>query len=210
MIVLDMPQGSAEWMAARAGKLSASRFPELMATLRNGKHGAGFDNVVADATLERLTGRKLDTFQSEWMARGIMLEDEARRFYEDANLTVVNQIGMAVHSVLDYVSCSPDGLLPDEVGLVEFKCPKHATHLKYLLNPKTLLADYRWQVQGQMWVCDREYCDLVSYDPDFPEHLRLVTVRVEADEDDWMALRKTCVDANVQIEKNLEALNALD
>ena len=42
--------------------------------------------------------------------------------------------------------------------------------------------DYVEQIQGQLWVSERAWCDFVSYDDRFPEPLRLLTFRVYRDD----------------------------
>jgi hypothetical protein len=43
--------------------------------------------------------------------------------------------------------------------------------------------EHRPQVQGNLWVTNRQWWDFVSYSPDMPEHLRLYIFRVHRDED---------------------------
>jgi hypothetical protein len=43
-------------------------------------------------------------------------------------------------------------------------------------------AEYFPQVQGVMWVLDRDWCDYISYDPRFPPHLQLYVHRVMRDD----------------------------
>ena len=76
------------------------------------------------------------------------------------------------------VGASVDGYLGDFEGLVEVKCPKSATHLKYLLAdgaPK----EYLPQITHQLWVSGAAWCDFVSYDRRFPPALQLLIVRVQ-------------------------------
>jgi hypothetical protein len=86
-----------------------------------------------------------------------------------------------MHDTLQ-VGVSPDGLVGD-VGMTEYKCPMPKTHLEYLrLESGKCPSAYRWQVQGQLWVAEREWCDFVSYNPDFPENAQLIIRRVMRDE----------------------------
>jgi predicted phage-related endonuclease len=65
-----------------------------------------------------------------------------------------------------------------EDGLVEIKCPMLSTAVSYLVNNE-LPSDYYQQVQGQMLVTGRKYCDFVSY---FPRH-RTFVKRVERNDE---------------------------
>jgi predicted phage-related endonuclease len=43
-------------------------------------------------------------------------------------------------------------------------------------------ADYYKQIQCQLWVTGRQWCDFVSYDPRLPKRNQLLIVRTERDE----------------------------
>jgi hypothetical protein len=63
----------------------------------------------------------------------------------------------------DQVGISPDGLVGDE-GLLEIKCPTTTTQIKRALSDD-YSADYKAQIQMQLWVTGRVWCDFVSFDP---------------------------------------------
>jgi predicted phage-related endonuclease len=42
--------------------------------------------------------------------------------------------------------------------------------------------DYYKQIQCQLWVTGRKWCDFVSYDPRLPKRNQLLIVRTERDE----------------------------
>lgn len=190
----DFEQGSVEWLRARAGKLSASRFPALMKVLKSGKPAQSYLDVVTDAAVERMTGSKMETHSTYWMSRGIELEPDARRAYEDHEMVVVDEIPIVIHPEYDFISASPDGLV-GKSGLAEFKCPTAANHANALLTGKHAI-DYYWQAVGQMLCTGRSWCDLVSFHPEFPEGLQLAIKRIERDEGDIERLLDTCMAAN--------------
>jgi hypothetical protein len=66
--------------------------------------------------------------------------------------------------------------------------------------------EYKWQLQGQLWVTHRKWVDAVSYDPRFPEHLRLAIARIERDESAIKELAAECEKANSEIEEVLFTL----
>jgi predicted phage-related endonuclease len=75
---------------------------------------------------------------------------------------------------------SPDGLVGDD-GLIEIKCPLTATHIETLLGqapPSRYLAQMQWQ----MAVSGRAWCDFVSYDPRLPHSMRLFVRRIGRDD----------------------------
>ncbi len=84
------------------------------------------------------------------------------------------------HSSVEWVGCSPDGFIELD-GLVEIKCPESTTHVEWMQSG-TWPAEHYPQMQGQMWVTGRQWCDFVSFDPRMPEKLRLYVVRVNRDD----------------------------
>lgn len=179
-IIIDVIQGSDEWKVARAGLATASRFADVMAEVKSGE-AASRRNYRADLIVERLTGRPTPSYQSRAMAQGIEREPAARNAYEVKTGNLVDQVGLFRHPELA-AACSPDGII-DEDGGLEIKSPEAAAHLRYLhLENGCAPPEYFWQVQGCLWLTHRTYWDFVSYNPDFPEHLQLVTRRVYRDE----------------------------
>ena len=202
-----MIQGSDEWLALRCGKFTASRFSDLMARTKTGP-SASRANLIALLAVERLTGKPAETYQNAAMARGTELEPEARIAYEQRIGTLVEESAFVVHPSLPYVGMSPDGMVGDD-GLIEIKCPGAAKHIE-ALRRGAHAVDYRWQIQGQMWVSGRKWCDAVSYHPDFPEHLRLAITRVERDEIAIGELEKACIEAEAEVCAIVDELNNME
>jgi hypothetical protein len=183
MRLVDCPQGSPEWFAARCGVASASRFAAIMATIKTGE-AAERRNYRADLVVERLTGKPLEGFTSAAMKQGIEREPFARMAYEARTALIVQEVGFCRHDELE-AGASPDGLIGEDGGL-EVKCPERSAHLRYL-QQKAEPPEYTWQIQGGMWITGRAWWDFVSYNPDFPENLQLIVRRIERDE---AAIRK--------------------
>lgn len=197
-----MIQGSTEWLAARAGKFTASRFADLMATTKSGP-SASRQNLIITLALERLTGEPEQTFQNDAMRRGTELEPLARGAYEAKTGELVELTSFVTDRDWPSVGVSPDGLLGDD-GLVEFKCPaSQAKHFAALSNGAHA-KEYRWQVQGQMWITGRQWCDVVSFDPRFPEGLDLAITRVQRDEAAINQLREAVTVADAEVEAIVE------
>lgn len=179
MIIVDVQQGTPEWLAARAGSLGASQVSLALAKIKSG-YGASRANVRAQLIAERLTGAPCETFQTAEMKYGQETEAEARAAYEFHFDCAVTLVGLVKHPKLPGTHASPDGLLGED-GLVEFKCPNTATHIETLLSGE-FDGKYLTQVQWQMAVTGRKWGDLVSYDKRMPAHMRLVVKRIERDE----------------------------
>lgn len=192
-----MIQGSPEWFAVRYGKFTASRFAALMARTKSGP-STSRANLLTMLAVERLTGKPVETYSNAAMQRGIELEPEARIAYEQRTGIFVEEVGYMPHPTMRHVGMSPDGLVGDD-GLLEIKCPEAmAKHLE-ALRSGSHAVEYRWQVQGQMWIAERAWCDVVSYDPRFPEGLRLAITRVNRDEPAIAELERACVEAEAEV-----------
>ncbi len=175
MIILDHEQGSPEWLAARLGKPSASMFSKLITA--TGKPSSSADGYINQLIAERLRGQSEPFYVTEWMARGTELEPEAREAYEFISGNDVIETGFILDTGFEY-GCSPDGLITDKGGL-EIKCPAPQTMVSYLRDNQVGVKKYWQQIQGCMWISQREWWDFFAYHPEMPH----VIVRVERDED---------------------------
>lgn len=168
-------QGTEEWLAERAGKVTASMLSNVMMA----KTTAGYQNYMAQLICERLTGEPVETFKSDAMVHGTETEPRARAFYELETGRTVEEVGFCQHDTLADAGASPDGLVGED-GLVEIKCPQPAKHIKNLMGG-TIDKAYALQMQWQMACTGREWCDFVSFNPSFPDHLQLHIQRVDRD-----------------------------
>ena len=199
-----MSQRDQEWFAARASRFTASRFADLMATTKSGP-STSRKNLIVQIAIERITGTTEDSYTNAAMQRGIDLEPEARMVYELTTGNIVEEVDFIQHSTLSFVGVSPDGLIGDD-GMIEIKCPSAMSkHLDALRNGAHAV-EYKWQVQGQLWVAEREWNDAVSYDPRFPEGKRLAIKRVWRDEKMIEQLEAECIAANEEVEQIVKEL----
>ena len=183
MIIQDathLEQGTDEWKLARLGYVSASNLDSVMAKGKTGE-ATTRKNYKVRLVAERLTNQIGESYSNSAMEWGVENEPFARMAYEAISETFVDQTGFWKHNSIPFAGCSPDGLVGDE-GLVEIKCPNTTTHVEYLLAKK-VPTEYVKQVQGQLWVMEREWCDFVSFDPRLPLKNRLLVVRAYRDEE---------------------------
>lgn len=200
-----MSQRDPEWFAARAGRFTASRFADLMATTKSGP-STSRKNLIVQVAIERITGTTEDSYTNAAMQRGIDLEPEARMMYELTTGNIVEEVDFIQHPSLSFVGVSPDGLIGDD-GMMEIKCPSAMSkHLDALRNGAHAV-EYKWQIQGQLWVAEREWNDAVSYDPRFPEGKRLAIKRVWRDEKMIEQLEAECIAANEEVEQIVKELS---
>lgn len=196
-VIKEVDQRSDDWFALRAGKFTSSRMSDLMAKTKSGP-SASRGNLISLLAVERLTGTCVETYCNAAMQRGIDLESEARDAYSFETGRAVAEVGYVECTDLPWTSSSPDGLVGDD-GMVEIKVPasmqKHVNALRTGAHAK----EYQHQVQHQMLVTGREWNDVVSYDPRFPEGLQLAITRVERDEKAIAEMREAIAAADIEV-----------
>jgi len=169
-------QGSEQWHDLRCGRITASKFKDMMAGLST----IGFKNLMFNTAGEIISREVEPSFTNDAMQRGIDLEPEARMFYEEINGIDVNEVGFVTNADIhpEYIGVSPDGMIESENGLLEIKCPKMHTHMAYTVNDR-LPNEYKWQVQGQLLITGAEYCDFMSYYPNIKPFIKRVLPDLE-------------------------------
>lgn len=200
-------QQSAEWLAARCGKVTASRFKDVMARLKNGKPAQARDTYLWEVVIERLTGVPKKHYASEAMLWGQEQETFSRMAYEAKTGAIVEECGFIVHPTMPDVGGSPDGLIGTKGGW-ESKSPYNsAVHLQTILNG--MPEEHMAQIQGLMWITGRVGWDFTSYDPRMPAPLDLYVQRIDRD-DKYIAILAEEVQAFLlDIENMLRSLPIL-
>lgn len=177
-IITNITQGSDEWKMLRAGKVTASRIADVMATIKSGESAAR-KNYRTQLICERLTGKVEESFTNSHMERGTALEPYAREAYELQTGSIVDQVAFVDHPIIRMSGASPDGLVGTD-GCIEIKVPTPANHLEYLLG-KEPPNKYKPQMTWQLSCTERSWVDFVSYCPEMPERLQLFVVRYVPD-----------------------------
>jgi putative phage-type endonuclease len=175
----DVIQGTAEWKALRAGKVTASRIADMMAKTKSG-YGASRANYAAQLVAERLTGEIAESYTNGAMQWGTDHEAEARTAYDWRSDALVTEVGFVEHPTIAMSGASPDGLVGND-GMVEIKAPLTSTHIDTLLS-QSIPNKYVLQMHWQMSCCQRAWVDFCSYDPRLPESMRLFVKRVHRDD----------------------------
>lgn len=179
MDVVDIEQRTAEWMAERCGKATASKIADIMARTKSGP-SASRANYAAQLICERLTGTVEQGFTNAAMQWGNDWEPTAREAYGLHVGEFVDEVGFVRHPTITDSGASPDGLVGDE-GLVEIKCPNSATHIA-TLRGEAIPDKYIKQMQWQMACTGRAWCDFASFDPRLPDAMQLHVQRVARDD----------------------------
>jgi putative phage-type endonuclease len=193
MIVIDLPQGSQEWLTERAGNVSASEFNKIVTSTGKPTTGKTRETYLYKCAAERITGQPEATYQNDAMRRGNELEPEARDKFEIDNGLFVAQVGLIYLDELRQISCSPDGLISTDSGL-EIKCPLPSTHVRYLEGGK-LPTQYKQQVQGSLWITGRKSWHFMSYHPAMPP----LQLEIPRDEDYITKLASCVTEFNNQV-----------
>ncbi len=175
--VIDAPQRSEAWKLARLGRLTGSRANDMLATGRNGAESASRKNLMVQLVLERVTGRVQERHVfTDAMEDGVEREPDAYLKYEALRGELLVSTGFLQHDTL-MAGCSLDGHVGDFDGLVEIKAPDDATHFGYMRTGK-VPTKYLRQITHALWLTGAEWCDFMSYNPNFPERLQAHIVRV--------------------------------
>jgi len=182
---IDAPQGSDQWIKNRLGKVTASRFADVLTNPRSKMPGVlskTAQNYMFDLIAEILTGVPQGFGGNEATEWGNEHEAAAVVAYERRTGNICTEVGFVNHPTESRVGGSPDRLIGDDGGL-EVKCPFNTrVHLEYVLGD-VLPENHEAQVQGNIWVNKRDWWDFGSYDPRIADpRLGLFIVHVERDQ----------------------------
>lgn len=173
-------QRTEEWRRARAGKITASRFADVLAVKRDGTPTAARDKYMRELAFERLSGEPMHEVFGKALTWGTEVEQYAREAFELETGLIVEPAEFVLHPEYPFLGCSADGLIGKSGGY-ESKCPMdEAVHIQTWLEgmPKEHIP----QVQGCMFVTGRMWWSFNSYDPRVCERLRLYHQRIFRDE----------------------------
>lgn len=168
--IIDAPQRSAAWFAARLGKLTGSVAGDMLTKIKTGE-AAGRRNLRLRLVLERVTGKSQEPdFTSAAMQVGIDREDGAVSAFESLTGEVVLRTGFLAHTV-HQAGASLDGHLGDFDALLSIKCRQPAAHMEFLRSgviPASALA----QIRHELWITSALTHTYFSWNPDFPRALQ--------------------------------------
>jgi putative phage-type endonuclease len=172
-------QGTDEWKRLRLGHVTASNVADVMAKGKTGEAITRYKYKVR-IVAERMTGASPESYTNSAMEWGIEQERFACMAYEERNGVFLDKTGFWLHPTIEWLGVSPDRLVGED-GLVEVKCPNTTTHLDYIFANK-VPSEYYKQIQCQLWVTNRTWCDFISFDPRLPKRNQLFVVRCNRDD----------------------------
>ena len=163
------------WYQQRKCRLTASSF----GTVAKRRSKTPAKNFVMNLLYK---DKLIDTPSLRW---GREHEDVARQEYAKRNGNIeLTLSGLVIDATKGWLACSPDNLATDKqskhglLGLVEYKCPYSARHntVTDAAKSKDFFAstkdgkvtlkrnhNYFFQIQGQMAICKRNWCDFVIW-----------------------------------------------
>lgn len=166
---INCEQGTEEWLRARMGIPTASEFGTVMAQGRGGAESKTRRTYMLKLIGERMTGELQEGYTNAHMERGHVMEAEARNMYAFMREVEPVQVGFARNG---NKGASPDSLIETCGGLeIKTKLP----HLQLdVLDRDAMPPEHLPQVQGQIWVCELEWVDFVSYWPNLPIYIERI------------------------------------
>lgn len=165
--VIDVEQGTDEWLQARLGHVTASVASETT-TAKTLKPSASASKLANRLAAELILGKPTETFMSDAMARGKELEPEAFAMLSFATDFYFESTGFVKADGGLLYGVSPDGVdWTNKVGL-ELKCPMAHTHVGYLSGEPVVPSEYWLQVQMSLWVTEFDRWIFASYYPGLP------------------------------------------
>ena len=167
--VFDCEQGTPEWFAARAGIPTASQFSTVLASGKGGGESLTRRKYLYQLAGEAITRTVADSFSNAHMERGKTMEADARRLYAFQADAEPRSVGFVRRG---RAGASPDSLI-DADGLLEIKTKLPHLQIECLLDNR-VPSEHIAQIQGQMWVTGRDWCDFVSYWPGLPLFVKRV------------------------------------
>ena len=202
MRIVDCEQGTEEWHAERIKRVTASNFKFVMPAKK--KFIVATYTYMNEIAAEIMTGQGAEQARSKSLSWGHEYEDDASNTY--AALKNVNVIsnGICIDDELR-AGASNDGLVEDD-GMIEIKCPyvsgKHAATLFAGKMPD----EHMPQVQGNLMINGRKWCDFISYDPRVSGKNKIVIIRVERDEEYIKELRSFIIKFNKELDEKLASI----
>jgi putative phage-type endonuclease len=208
MKIHDVQQRTPEWHALRCGKVTGSAAHAILAIRKKGTGELAIRRDMRQRlVVERLTGIPANDlpYLPKDMQHGVDCEPEAFAAYE-AQGALVMRVGFVEHDEL-MAGCSPDGSVNDFEGLIELKCPSSAVHMEYL-KADAIPEEYYAQLVHSLWITGAQWADFCSFDPRFPEPLRLFRKRLERSAVDLPAYELAVRLFLEEVDKEVHALQA--
>jgi hypothetical protein len=162
--IFDMPQGDPAWFEIRRGLPTSSMFATVMAKGKDGGPSVTRSKYLRTLATELVTGDPTpEGYINADMQRGHEMEDEARNYFALVRQVQPQRVGFIRNGAK---GCSPDSLIGTDAGL-EIKSAASHVQIERLQSGK-LPSEHLAQVQGSLWVTERDHWNFISYCPKLP------------------------------------------
>lgn len=186
--VYTWEQYGKEWYETRAGLPTASQFHCILAK----GEGKTRRKYLMKLLGEQITRKSEETYSNGHMERGKIMEEEARNLYAFLNDVEPESIGFMTN---DIAGCSPDAGVGAN-GLLEIKTRLQSLQCELLLDGR-VPNEHKAQIQGELWISEREFVDFFSYCPG----LKPFQSRVYRDERYISELKIAVEDFNAELQE---------
>lgn len=202
-----------DWALKRCGKITSSEIYKIMNNGRKETFSQTAKTYIKEKVAEYLTQEPISkptTYAMEW---GNSHEFEAITVLQEKLGKQVQYFGNANPEFLNggkFWGGTPDAIYEDYV--VEVKCPFNSKeHLEHLLfktseDLKDYAPEYYWQILSNMILANKNKAMFISYDPRFPEDLKMKILEFELNKSDMMSLVDRLSLATTEIETILNSL----
>ena len=197
----ELEQGTPEWHEVRQLKFTGSNATAIMA------NGKGLKTLVEDLITDYYSTDNYEEFSNKvsnkHTARGHEFENKARTIYKLETGNDVKQVGFV--ELEEHIGVSPDGLVGDN-GLLEIKSPANKEFMRLALTGR-IDSNHINQMQMQMYVTGREWCDYFAFNPNYEPCF--IIKRVYADSQDFIKLAEGLRSGKQQLKSMLEITDKL-
>lgn len=213
MIYCPYEQGTQEWLDARRGVITASRFRDALDTVvdqratkdrpETRKPSSKSVLYAQDLARERCGGTVFGPYVNAQMRYGTEQEPEARMAYELERRCFVEQVGF-FKTDDSLFGVSVDGLVDGDGG-IEIKTLAGSDSLFALLVDKDY-SQFIHQIMAPMWLLGKKWWDLVLWTPDLPKKLHVV--RFDRDDNFIEGMESGLMQFAAAVKANEEKLRA--
>lgn len=181
MIFHDVEQNSPEWFKLREGKVTTSNLSKVMANYGKA-FGEPAQRYAFKIAKEQVTNERVEEgFTSKAMDDGHIYEPIANDLYQERTFNTVTNGGFCQHDKYLNFGGSPDGLILEQSGGVEYKSVIDWTQ-RNTIKRGSFDPAYKWQLLGNIWLCGLDWIDFVSYGITYTDAKQLFIHRVTREE----------------------------
>jgi len=204
-VIVQTEQRSEAWFESRLSRVTGSMASNVWDKTKKGERTAGWTSYQDQLLAEALTGISADdVYVTRDMQRGIELEPVARSAIARRLGVVVRETGFLAHNNLR-IGSSLDGDIDDFRAVVELKCPKTTTHLRYI-EANVVPDTYMGQALHNLYVSGADTLFFGSFDDRLPAHLQLFVKEVHAKDMPLEEYDRDLREFLKQLEGRIEAL----